>query len=71
MATVVSILGLLCSALGLTFNVISIATPHWLASRGYTNTDIGIFRHCNVDSGYCGDMDTLGAIVNADDIGMY
>ncbi|XP_046578535.1 uncharacterized protein LOC124286236 [Haliotis rubra] len=68
MATVVTILGFLCSTLSVTFNAIAIATPHWLASRGRSNTDIGVFRHCNVDSGYCGDMDSLGAIINSKDI---
>ncbi|XP_041360669.1 uncharacterized protein LOC121376929 [Gigantopelta aegis] len=66
--TVCSVLGLLCGVLSLTFNVISIATPHWLWTRGQTNFDVGIFWHCDLDENYCGDMESLGRFINPRDI---
>ena len=67
--TVCSVLGLLCGTLSLTLNVISIATPHWLSTRGLSNVDVGVFWHCDLDEDYCGDMESLGRFINARDTG--
>ncbi|XP_005107088.1 uncharacterized protein LOC101864709 [Aplysia californica] len=65
MASVCLKVGLVSSGLGLTCAVMAIASSMWLRIRyPFLKNDIGLMRHCDVDSDYCGDMERLDALVD-------
>ena len=67
--SLVSLFAFFLSLAGLMANVVSVGTTSWLISVKYLKMSIGIFRHCDFDSDYCGGMSELGAIVDAQEVG--
>ena len=65
----VSLFAFVLSALGLMANVVAIGTSSWLISVKYLKMSIGVFRHCDYDSKYCGGMSEISAIVDAQEVG--
>ncbi|CAG5122702.1 unnamed protein product [Candidula unifasciata] len=72
MANSCLVLGLVSSILGLTCVVIALASSQWLKVRApFFQNDVGLMRHCDVTSPYCGDMENLNALVNHDYAGWF
>ncbi|KAK3730080.1 hypothetical protein RRG08_055147 [Elysia crispata] len=66
MASVCLYVGLLSSMLSLTCIVFGMASSQWIRVRSlFLTNDIGIMRHCDVLSDYCGDMERINDLVNA------
>ncbi|KAL8607770.1 hypothetical protein ACOMHN_039443 [Nucella lapillus] len=64
----VSIISFLLAVAGLIANVVSVGTSSWLVSVKYLKMTIGVFRHCDLDNGYCGDMSDVSAIVDTHEV---
>jgi len=65
MAARILTVGCLTSLLGLATAVLSIASSMWVRIRyPYIKNDIGLMRHCDVDSDYCGDMDRINMLLD-------
>ncbi|KAK6167770.1 hypothetical protein SNE40_021723 [Patella caerulea] len=72
MASVCAVFGMMCSLMSLVLNALAIATPHWLHSRSMLPTlNIGLFRHCEVEDNFCGDMERINAMINPSDIAWF
>lgn len=69
--TCVSILAFALAVAGLIANVVSIGTSNWLVSVKYLKMTIGVFRHCDLDNGYCGGMSDVAAIVDAHEVAWF
>lgn len=68
--SLVSLFAFILSAAGLLANIVSVGTTSWLISVKYLiKVSIGIFRHCDLDTNYCGGMSEIGAIVDAQEVG--
>lgn len=71
MATsICAVLGFIFSLTAMIFNVVSIATPHWLNAEGDLKMDIGLFLHCDTNNKYCGGMEEISAIIDVQEAGM-
>ncbi|BFZ20935.1 hypothetical protein BsWGS_23973 [Bradybaena similaris] len=67
MANVCLVLGLVSSVLSLTCVVVALASSQWLQVRApFFQNDVGLMRHCDVISSYCGDMEQLNSLVHPD-----
>ncbi|XP_076437574.1 uncharacterized protein LOC143276808 [Babylonia areolata] len=67
----VSIIAFALALVGLISNVVSIGSSSWLVSVKYLKMTIGVFRHCDLDNGYCGGMSDIAAIVDAQEVGWF
>ncbi|GFO35147.1 hypothetical protein PoB_006165200 [Plakobranchus ocellatus] len=66
MAGVCLYVGLLSSMLSLAFIVFGMASSQWVRIRShYFVNDVGIMRHCDVVSKYCGDMERINDLIDA------
>lgn len=65
MANICFILGLCSSILSLACVIVALASSQWLRIRSpnFMN-DVGLMRHCDADSSYCGEMEHLNALVD-------
>ncbi|CAG5134510.1 unnamed protein product [Candidula unifasciata] len=67
MASVTLVAGLVSSMFGLFCVVFGLGSSQWFRVRApYFQNDIGLMRHCDVVTSYCGDMEHLSSIVEAD-----
>ncbi|CAL1542202.1 unnamed protein product [Lymnaea stagnalis] len=66
MANVCFVLGLVTSVLSLACVVVAMASSQWLRIRTpFFKNDVGVMRHCDIDSSFCGEMEKLNALVDA------
>uniref|UniRef100_A0A0B6Y9G6 Uncharacterized protein n=1 Tax=Arion vulgaris TaxID=1028688 RepID=A0A0B6Y9G6_9EUPU len=67
MANVCLVLGLVSSIMSLICIVIALASSQWLLVRASNfQNDMGLMRHCDVISLFCGDMEHLSSLVESD-----
>lgn len=72
MASVCLVLGLVSSILSLACVVIALASSQWFRVRTTEfQNDVGLMRHCDVVSLYCGDMEHLSYLVDAQYAGKF
>ena len=64
----VSIFAFVAAILGLLANVVSVGTTEWLVSDKM-KTSFGVFRHCDMDTKFCGGMSELSYVVDAQEVG--
>lgn len=66
--TCVSLFAFFVSVLGLLANVLSVGTTDWLVSM---KMSLGIFRHCDFNTHYCGGMSEIAAVVDAQEVAWF
>jgi len=67
----VALFSFIVASLGLLANILSVGTASWLISPETLKMSVGIFRHCDFDSTYCGEMAEISAIVDAQEVAWF
>lgn len=69
--TCVSLFAFFVAVLGLLANVLSVGTTDWMVSMNDEKISIGIFRHCDIDTHYCGGMSEISALVDGQEVAWF